>query len=122
MSTLSPEYYRVARSRSVVDYLKRCLLKTLDADIPASEVVICEELPRNESEVPQEDLTAMMSILERWENNERQKMNRFSHVRNDLPPFLADPADPADPEATKTDDGTSTAQPPSAKKRRKPQP
>jgi hypothetical protein len=81
------EYKDHAYERSAVATIQRILLdRFLQSDTPPKETMVCEEVPRFESEIPQYVLLRILTKLQLWENVERQKMNEFRMVRvSDLP-------------------------------------
>lgn len=78
-----------AWARTGIATLQRILLDDyIDSDTPAKKRMICEEVPRSESEVPQEALRLLLHKLELWENDERRNMSEFAMMRVTPPPFL----------------------------------
>lgn len=103
-----------AKEHTAVEYLLRCMVKTLHTDRPPTERLICEHVPISESNVEPEILDRVMHKLQLWENDLRQNMNRFQMTETVLPSFLATPA----PETAKPDEPVQP-QPPAPKQRRK---
>ena len=105
-----------AHDRSAIEWLSRQLLTTIDADVKASTVIICEEVPRSNSRVSQESLRRILAGLELWENEKRTAMNRFQMVDTGLPAFLTTPT----PETAKTDGDEDKKDPTDQPTKRKP--
>lgn len=78
------DYRDHAYERSIVATLQRILLdRFIRSDSDAKEQIVCEDMPRGESLVPQEHLVKALNRLQSWENHVRQKMNTVSP-----PPFV----------------------------------
>jgi len=84
------EFRDHAYDRTIIATLQRVMLdRYIQSDTPPKESIVCEEVPRGESEIPQDALMRIFTKLQLWENDERQKMNEFRMVRVAMPPFLA---------------------------------
>jgi hypothetical protein len=107
-----------ARRRRGIDWLKEQLYRCIHSDTPAKETIVVEELPRNDSEMPQEDLKELFNVLAIWENDERQNMARFPRTFNGgLPAALTN--HPGTNQSDEQSEATPT--PPPKRKARKPQ-
>jgi hypothetical protein len=98
------DYRDHAYKRTIVQQLQRLMLDNyIASDSPPKETLICEELPRHESEVPQEALMSVFNDLQLWENDQRTKMSAYKWRKDDEPlPFMrGDPAKPPSAEAKK---------------------
>ena len=109
---MSETFDNHAYDHSIIEYLQRSLLKAIDSDTPATERIICEDVPRSRSEVPQERLVRMLNRLQLEENNERVAMAAIDAARNGIPPFFTQPE-------TKTDEQPEAAPAKPARKPRK---
>ena len=76
------DYKKFAYRRSSVANIQRYMLDcVLESDKKAAEEVICEEVPRAESVVPQEEHMFVFELLQKLENDFRHQMNQFKMVR-----------------------------------------
>lgn len=110
------DYKEHAYERTIVQQMQRILLdRYVVSDSPPKETLVCEEVFRSESEIPQDALMKVFEKLQLWENDARTKMNAFKWRKEDGPlPFLKD-KDPTKPppsaEAKKNKNGTSAKAP-----------
>jgi hypothetical protein len=103
------EYRDHAYKRTIVQQMQRILLdRYIASDSPPKETLLCEEVFRSESEVPQGALMEVFEDLQRWENDQRTKMNAFKWRREDGPlPFLKDKDATQPPSAEAKKNGTA---------------
>jgi hypothetical protein len=88
-------YNHHAYHRATTARLQQFLLDNYVAsDTPPSGEIICDEVFRSDSVVPQEELMSYMEMLQRIEAFHRGKMNEYKFVRQGKPeddfPFLDD--------------------------------
>ena len=118
---MSSGYKDHAYERTIVQQLQRVMLdRYISSDSPPKEGLICEEVFRSESDIPQDALLKVFEKLQLWENDQRAKMNSFKWTQEGSPlPFLEkDPAKPPPSAEAKKSNGPNAK----ATKRKKARP
>lgn len=93
---MNEERDRHAQKRSGIVALQRFMLDNLlvsDANEEPKMQVICEEVERSKSIVPQDVLAEIFHDLAVWENEKRMKVGEYATVHqkpSDVLPFLKD--------------------------------
>lgn len=110
------EFKKYASKHAVVVALQRLLMSNhirTETNAATYQPIICEELPRSESEVSEDWVHEVFEEISLYENDLRAKMIKASKTPEDLPPFLR-------PEGATTTD--VDVRPKKKKKKHKPEP
>src|ERR1700722_15379562 len=88
---MSREYIRFAQRRTVLARLQRFVLDELTATdgAQAREIVSCEEVFGSDAPIPQDVVLEIYGDLQKWEAQERGKMNEYSFVHTPAADTLA---------------------------------
>ena len=108
------DFKKFASKRAVVIALQRLLMDNhirTETNAATYRPIICEELPRSESEISEDFAHELFEELSIYENDLRVKMIKASKNPEDLPPWSR-------PEGVQKTDGTDK---PKKKKKRKPE-
>lgn len=97
---MSRDYINSAKERTGVAWLQRLVLdRVIQSDSPPKEVVVCEEVFVQDSELTQEDWQGILEKLGLWENDARTRMSAYKFMKEQPSlPFLKKEAATAAPE------------------------
>lgn len=116
---MSPAYKKAAHRRAVLKQLQRMLSDFLDADMPARETILCEDVFFADRVVPQDSLLDVLATLQLLEEHETKAMGKFV-MRERESEHMAPPAprsaQPAAPPPAKKKLGRPPGAKPKAKK------
>lgn len=87
---MSRDYINSAKERTGVAWLQRLVLdRVIQSDSPPKEVVVCEEVFVQDSELTQDDWQNILEKLGLWENDARTRMSAYKFMKEQPSlPFL----------------------------------